>query len=176
MAIRKGEAMSALRIIREYEPFNGRQGRRTWRVKGEDGKQPIVAEGRMESGEGMLVTMYKKDRGKPLPYSQKKAPVESHQKGFPPLAVDTAGGMHNLRTRSQQGVNAPDNAGTKTVGENEENVKGGRAEAEAMRLVEEGRYEAGEANELRDAIEAAERVGVRENAVLSAFGCIMGAL
>jgi len=45
-----------------------------------------------------------------------------------------------------------------------------------MRLVEEGRYEAGEANELRDAIEAAERVGVRENAVLSAFGCIMGAL
>ena len=168
--------MSALRIIREYEPFNGRQGRRAWRVKGEDGKQPIVAEGRMESGEGMLVTMYKKDRGKPLPYSQKKAPVDSRQLGFPPKTGDTAGGTVNPHARSQQGVNAPDKAGAKPIGENGENVKGGMDEAEAMRLVEEGRYEVGEANELREAIEAAVRVGVRENAVLSAFGCIMGAL
>ena len=49
-------------------------------------------------------------------------------------------------------------------------------EAEAERLVSEGRYEAGEADELRHAINEAERVGVREEATLSVLGCIIGAL
>ena len=205
--IRKGEVMSVPRIIREFEPFIDGQGRRTWRVQGEDGLQLIIAEGKMKGGEGMLVTMYKRDRKGPLPYSQKKTPTDSRQIGFPPKTGDTAGGTVNPQTRSQQGVNAPDNAGAKNREGSAEKVKsvmddtGYRApdlpenmaeelkregidmstgksmdEAEAERLVSEGRYEVGEADELRHAINEAERVGVREEATLSVLGCIMGAL